>query len=994
MSNNYMGLKPLLSKNGVKGPIVAADYNSYDLQQLLSRGNMGSTGGNNASGSLMDQKIMGRAITNTSNLVTSIEAEQMAQTNGSVGNMRKPDYGDVDMSGSGKYRNGGVTDYNEFMSRNSFFSPQNTANLQRPNVSSANSSFPPIGTFSVENALAINADVNSYGVIAGDIFNGAMNISNGSNGQYNANQNNNQNGIGDPNQATRETGIIEKLLHSYGFIQCCERQARLFFHFSQFSGNIEHLKIGDPVEFEMTYDRRTGKPIASHVSKIAPDVVMSEERVTGTVTTELKADGSTTGETTGRISYENRGECFFLPYTKDDVEGNVTLRSGDKVSFQIATNNRGTLGACHVRLENPAHPVKYRGVVCSMKESFGFIERADVVKEIFFHFSEAEGKIELLPGDDVEFHIQTRNGKEVACNITRLPPGSVIFEDVGTQMYKGQVLKPLDRNNPLRHNTDPLPGRIRYRAQDHSEVEVPFGDKDQKGNFTLRHGDWVQFLLATDRRDQLQRATAISLLNETFELSGERREQGAIAALKEDYGFIRCVDRTVRLFFHFTEVLDTSREICVNDEVEFTVSQEPGANFANTRFCAVRIKHLPKGTVQFETPVESNIEGVISREAPKSPTKSLDRVEGGVIAYTQANQKKTIKYFLKDCEKPPRIGDRIRFDIFQVKRNKEQIALNIVEIYPNEGGSKTESPDLLQSQLNENAVVNNNSDENSVKHRGFIAVLKENFGFIENIDHDEEVFFHFSNFTSNPHQLELGQEVEYTLSSKPGGNSGNCLPAENVRTLPWGTIDQPKIIDTICNGQISRPLRCINPNQQEYCGLVQVMNEAQEVVSTHEFGITSLKNKRDLLQIGDIVQFKLDEAGRAAELLSVRQKKRANVDSIKGQFGFLDFEVEEGKKLFFHMSDVQGNSASLHHGDRVEFSIFTNQRSGKSSACNVIKITDNVVRPDRLLSRLKVNSVDESVPRMIAVRTPKGPSSGKGFAASARLPRLPGILTD
>jgi len=68
--------------------------------------------------------------------------------------------------------------------------------------------------------------------------------------------------------------IIETFIqqHSYGFIQCCERQARLFFHFSQFSGNIEHLKIGDPVEFEMTYDRRTGKPIASTVSKIAPVV--------------------------------------------------------------------------------------------------------------------------------------------------------------------------------------------------------------------------------------------------------------------------------------------------------------------------------------------------------------------------------------------------------------------------------------------------------------------------------------------------------------------------------------------------------------------------------------------------------------------------------------------------------------------------------------------------------------------------------------------------
>lgn len=70
-----------------------------------------------------------------------------------------------------------------------------------------------------------------------------------------------------------------------------------------------------------------------------PFQVLSEERVTGTVTTELRSEGSG-GDTQGRISYENRGECFFLPYNKDDVEGNVTLCSGDKVSFQIATNQR------------------------------------------------------------------------------------------------------------------------------------------------------------------------------------------------------------------------------------------------------------------------------------------------------------------------------------------------------------------------------------------------------------------------------------------------------------------------------------------------------------------------------------------------------------------------------------------------------------------------------------------------------------------------------
>lgn len=61
-------------------------------------------------------------------------------------------------------------------------------------------------------------------------------------------------------------------------------------------------------------------------------------------------------------------------------------------------------------MENPAHPVRYQGVVCSLKESFGFIERGDVVREIFFHFSEAKGIADTMElGDDVEFTIQTRN---------------------------------------------------------------------------------------------------------------------------------------------------------------------------------------------------------------------------------------------------------------------------------------------------------------------------------------------------------------------------------------------------------------------------------------------------------------------------------------------------------------------------------------------------------------------------------------------------------
>lgn len=235
--------------------------------------------------------------------------------------------------------------------------------------------------------------------------------------------------------------------------------------------------------------------------------------------------------------------------------------------------------------------------------------------------------------------------------------------------------------------------------------------------------------------------------------------------------------------------------------------------------------------------------------------------------------------------------------------------------------SSTNSSASATSARNENGSTNGNSKT----YNGFVAVLKENFGFIETLNHDEEVFFHFSTFIGNANNLELGNEVEYTLSKRNGSNSGNCLPAENVKILPKGTIPQPAILDQIYNGIVVRPLRCINPNQAEYCGLVEKINDNGEKISSHELGITSLKNKRDLLQKNDHVVFKIDEVGRAADVTAMRHKKRANVDSIKGQFGFLDYEVDEGKKLFFHMSEVQGNSNNLYPGDAVEFSVVTNQ---------------------------------------------------------------------
>lgn len=49
---------------------------------------------------------------------------------------------------------------------------------------------------------------------------------------------------------------------------------------------------------------------------------------------------------------------------------------------------------------------------------------------------------------------------------------------------------------------------------------------------------------------------------------------------------------------------------------------------------------------------------------------------------------------------------------------------------------------------------------------------------------------------------------------------------------------------------------------------------------------------------------------------------------------------------------------------------------------------------ERLPSRLKVTSFEETGPRIIIIRSPKGPDGTKGFSPLAREPRLPGIFVE
>ncbi|XP_004572807.1 cold shock domain-containing protein E1 isoform X2 [Maylandia zebra] len=792
----------------------------------------------------------------------------------------------------------------------------------------------------------------------------------------------------------RETGVVEKLLTSYGFIQCSERQARLFFHCSQYNGNLQELKIGDDVEFEVSSDRRTGKPIAVKLLKIKPEV-LPEERISGQVGPDLHAypftvlhgyihpvvssiplhlDGkSAPGQVpTGSVCYERNGEVFYLTYTPDDVEGNIHLDTGDKVSFYMETNKHtGAVSARNIQLVKKKQ-MRCQGVVCATKEAFGFIERADVVKEIFFHYSEFKGDLEALQaGDDVEFTIKDRNGKEVATDVRLLPQGTVIFEDISIEQFEGTVVKVIPKV-PTKNQNDPLPGRVSVRMG-FNDKELPFGEKDTKTKVTLLEGDHIQFNISTDRRDKLERATNIEILPDTFKFTKENREMGVIAAIRDGFGFIKCVDRDARMFFHFSEVLEEG-QLHISDEVEFTVVPDM---LSAQRNHAVRIKKLPKGTVSFHIQSEQRFVGVVEKEVVGNTAKNISPTKGkekeseeGVIAYEDCGVKLTVPYHAKDLEggSHPQVGDKVEFSINEVKRTGQQSAVSIRVLNRNASGAK--------------------------RLHGFVAALKDNFGFIETANHDQEVFFHYSEMCGDLDNLDLGDTVEYNLSK----GKGNKVSAEKVTKVAAVNGIGEDVGGTVMTGKVIRPIRSVDPSQTEYQGLVEFSEEGGSKVQNYPFGIMSMANKSDCLQKGEQVKFQVCTITQTGQKMAcnVVPQRRAMVECVKDQFGFITYEVGDSKKLFFHVKEVQ-DGLELQTGDEVEFSVVLNQRTGKCSACNVRRVSEGpkpvaTPRPDRLVNRLKSITLDDaSAPRLVIVRQPRGPDNSKGFNVE-RKTRQPGVI--
>ena len=305
------------------------------------------------------------------------------------------------------------------------------------------------------------------------------------------------------------------------------------------------------------------------------------------------------------------------------------------------------------------------------------------------------------------------------------------------------------------------------------------------------------------------------------------REQGFVASLKENFGFIKSAESEQELFFHYSEIRDADpRDFQRGTEVEFGRYYDA----RNGRDLSVRVIILPPGTIKTEELLKSDCEGEIVREMREK--RSYDRsarreMYGGSVRLlpreggpepggdgeaagngsgavsldgdgAKAETKggagkggvkkvKTEWQFGGDDvlagddgrSYNPQTGDVVMFDVVKVLATKTERATNVrfVRAAP--------VPDVPMEG-------------------GFVEkVSKDNYGFIECVDRDDRLFFHFSEVMPSNHQISVGDEVLFVVAADNQGRN----TAVRIQVQPRGSVSRYLEYEGVRTGVVEKPLR-------------------------------------------------------------------------------------------------------------------------------------------------------------------------------------------
>lgn len=283
---------------------------------------------------------------------------------------------------------------------------------------------------------------------------------------YNPNNNNRNNNRRSSARSNLpiEQGVVHTLLDKFGFILCADRNAELFFHYSEYkSGHSDDLQIGDEVEFRVTEDPKVAGLDVRLLDK--GTIWWEKEEVEGKVWDGIvemccaredgrrgggKKGGSGGGDGIIRLKQEGDNEeqqqQVDVYYTPSDYKPTRNKQYGgqqhsrlerkDVIQFKLFTERRtGKKYARDItlvqsererqRLEREAKLLENapleRGKVVSTKGDFGFLRSVSRVEQVYYHVSHIEtadgdndGDNHRMPslkeGQEVEFYVVNEQG--------------------------------------------------------------------------------------------------------------------------------------------------------------------------------------------------------------------------------------------------------------------------------------------------------------------------------------------------------------------------------------------------------------------------------------------------------------------------------------------------------------------------------------------------------------------------------------------------------
>ena len=511
----------------------------------------------------------------------------------------------------------------------------------------------------------------------------------------------------------------------------------------------------------------------------------------------------------------------------------------------------------------------------------------------------------------------------------------------------------------------------------------------------------------------------------TRAIEAGEREYGRIVALKESFGFIRCVarletqggargrggpPREAQVFFHASEFhkeLENRDKPALDpgDVVKFIVGPSPKGDGQMNAFDVQKCEDDEvKPRVEREDTfgcVSRTLRGKMKRDAYGGRlvynADNGDEVgEGSTAAPEGESQvdveamKTEIEFSGADLDDACRLsklhqGVLVRFTLSYDPYSRAMRATNVREAFPQANDKKTEGGVGAESDdwKRDKPVVE--------EEFGVISVIKSGYGFIKCCSRSKDLFFHFSELAEDADSAKPGQEVRFVATEEPRRGQ---LVATSVRYAPKGsavfaTVDE-RPVRGICKTKLMfskgfSSSRDGGDRSSKPHGVLELTRsgEAKEYKFTRDGLLDARNNPRE----GEVVQFcvrtdKRTQHESACKIEIMRFTGKVTSTKSDGLYGFVE-HVDQGTgevgKAFVHGAEIEGQ-ARLNVGDELEYALQAGRKSDEYTAKRVKIVVAAPVDANAIPSRSESPRMNrESQFSGSQFKITKGPDGTRGF---------------